>query len=74
MQDSQGQILALAFRQTSLKARKLFPLRSEAVVTVVFERQRVIVSAGLSPDQRWQFVCANMPRLRETHQVVSAGL
>ena len=30
MQDSQGQILALAFTETSVNAVKLFPLRSEA--------------------------------------------
>jgi len=30
MQDSQGQILALAFRQKSSKPCKVFPLRSEA--------------------------------------------
>ena len=30
MQDSQGQILALAFRQKTLKPLKLFPLGSEA--------------------------------------------
>ena len=30
IEDSQGQIVALAFRQTSLKPFKVFPLRSAA--------------------------------------------
>jgi len=37
MQDSQGQMMALAFRYKSFKPVKLFPLRSEAAQTVRLE-------------------------------------
>ena len=44
MQDSHGQILALAFRQTSMKRFKLFLLRSEAGGRAIHTQQEQLTN------------------------------